>query len=805
MTDQQNNFQLPEEEGIDIKKYIFLVLSHWWWFAITLFVSLTIAYLINRYSQEVYSASCSIIVGEEQSSAGSIESMMDELSRYRSRKRKAVVENEISILKSYKLARLALEELDFGVNYTAIGRRNIAESQLYSSSPFVVLPDTTKQLLPSGKYYLIILSDTKFALRIGEEEQQIYSFGELIDFNDFAFAILLRDKEDFIFEPQRSNKFLYSFENLNGQAKAYSNSLDVEVNAEKGSILSLSMSGFVPQQITDYLNKLSEVYIRTNLEEKNLASENTIQFIDEQLRGVVDSLEITGIRLQKFRSANKVINLSQEGKFLFEKMQDLQSEKAALEIKDRYRKYLLEYIQKRTDFSDVVAPSIVGIADPLLNGLVAELNQLNLERRNLGLSVVEASPQIAILNNQVENTRNALYENLLSLVEGNKIAITEIDVRIGKIETEVQKLPGTERQLINIEREFTINDQIYTFLLEKRAEAGITRASNTSDHKILDVARPENATLIKPKVSMNYMMALAAGGAIPLVLLLIIDFFNTKITDRKYLESNLKAPIIGNIGHNDEGTDIPVSEKPRSALSESFRALRTNLQYILKNPDAKVLAVSSAVSGEGKTFCSINLASILAMNGKKTLIVSLDLRRPKVHKIFNIENKQGMSTYLIDKNSFESIISETNIKDLYVATSGPIPPNPAELLGSNRMKEFIKEARTKFDYIILDTPPVAIVTDTLTLKDLLDAFVFVIRHNYSDKQVIELANSIYEKHLIKNIGIVVNDIQVKGYYGYSYRYGYGYGYGYSYSYRDAYYDENSKETRIRGLINSLFK
>ncbi len=795
---QQNNIQLPEEEGIDIKKYIFLILNHWWWFAITLFISVTIAYLVNRYSQEVYSASCSIIIGEEQSASGSVESILDELSRVRNKKRKAVVENEISILKSYKMARMALEELDFGITYIEVGRRNIAERQLYISSPFVVVPDTNYKLEPVGIYNIVIQSKESYKLSIGDTAHKIYQFGDTIKKKDFAFTIVLRDPENYRYNNQASNKFYFSFNDINRQAKAYSNALNVEVNDEKGSILTLSMSGFVPLQITDYLNKLCEIYIRSNLYEKNLTSENTIQFIDEQLRGVVDSLESTGLRLQRFRSANKVIDLSKEGNFLFTKMQDLQSEKAALDINSRYYNYLLEYIEKKKDFSDVVAPSVVGIQDHLLNSLVAQLNELNLQRRNLSLSVVENSPQVSVLNSQIVNTRNALQENLTSLIEGNNIAVVELDERIQKIEKEVQKLPGTERQLINIQREFTINDQIYTFLLEKRAEAGITKASNTSDHKILDIARPENAARIKPKSSTNYLMALAIGSLLPLALLLLIEFFNTKITDRNYLESNLKAPIIGNIGHNDKDSDLPVSEDPKSSLAESFRGLRTNLQYVLKVPDDRVIAVSSAVSGEGKTFTSVNLATIIAMSGKKTLLVSLDLRKPKVHKVFNLENKIGMSTFLINKNSFDDLIHQTNIKNLDIATSGPVPPNPAELIGSDKMRDFINIAKTKYESIILDTPPVAVVTDTLTLKDLLDAFIFVIRHNYSDKQIIELVNNIYMKQLIKNVNVVVNDIQMKGYYGYSYRHGYGY----SYSYTHAYYDEGSK---TKNILNRIFK
>lgn len=797
---QNNNIQIPEEEGIDIKKYIFLILMHWWWFAIALFVSLSIAYMVNRYSQQVFSANCSIIIGEPNAVAGSVESLLDELSRIRGTKRKAVVENEISILKSYKMTRLALEELDFGITYTAVGRRNIAESQLYKSCPFVVLPDSVTKLKGFGKVDLTILSKEKYKLSIGDNFEKTLQFGELFASEDIRFSIVLRDPENYVFEKQYSNKYYFTINDINAQALMYSRGLGVEVNDEKGSILSLGMTGYVPQQITDYLNKLSDVYIRSNLEEKNIASENTIKFIDEQLQNIVDSLEITGLRLQNFRSANKVIDLGKEGNFLFNQLQSLQSEKVALEMNDHYYRYLLRYIDEKTDYSDVIAPSVLGIQDQLLNSLISTLNALNLQKRNLSFSIQENSPQNSQIINQINDTRNALRENLKNLVDNNNVAQQTLNSRIAKIDIEVQKLPATERQLINIQRKFSINDQIYTFLLQKRAEAGITKASNTSDHKKLDVALPENAKLIKPKVSMNYILALALGSGLPLVLLLLIEFFNTKITDRRYLEANLRVPIVGNIGHNDEGSELPVSEKPGSSMAESFRALRTNMQYILKDPDAKVIAVSSAVSGEGKTFCSINLASIFAMAGRKTLLVNLDLRRPKIHRVFNLANDLGMSTYLIGRNTIDEVIRDTNISNLYVSTSGPVPPNPAELIDSDRMKLFIETVRKQFDYIIVDTPPVAIVSDTMNLKDQIDAFVFVIRHNYSERQVIDLINHVANTKMIKNPGVVINDIEIKGYYGYSYRYEYGY--SYSYSYRHDYYSDTEKK---ESFLMRLFK
>ena len=238
---------------------------------------------------------------------------------------------------------------------------------------------------------------------------------------------------------------------------------------------------------------------------------------------------------------------------------------------------------------------------------------------------------------QLENLRMDILENVNNLIEANHISLGGLNKRMTALEKEIQKLPSTERQLINIQREFNINDQIYTFLLEKRAEAGITKASNTSDHRLLDIARPENALMIKPKTSMNYMMALVLGGLLPLMLLILIEYFNNKIVDKKDIEQQTSVPILGSVGHNEKSFDLPVFENPKSALAESFRSLRANLQYLLKNERHKIISISSTISGEGKTFCAANLAAILAMAGHKTLLVSLDLRKPKIHKIFRLQ------------------------------------------------------------------------------------------------------------------------------------------------------------------------
>ncbi len=777
--ENHNIIELPEEEGIDIKKYIFLILSHWWWFAIAIFVSLTIAYLVNRYSQQVYSANCSMIIGEPDSGAGSVENILDELARAKGKKRTAVVENEVSILQSYKMAQLALQELDFDISYVSVGRRNIAQNNLYKHSPFYVIVDSTKPR-PYGKYFITILSETEYILEIEEDYKEEHKFGEKINLDIGAFTIFRKKVGDYKPLVMKSNKYFFTINNMNQLTKNYKKAIKVDVNAEKGSVLTLSINGLVPSKITTYLNKLCEVYMQYNLDEKNLKSEKTVKFIDRQLKGIVDSLDNAGQDLEDFRLKNNVVDLSTEGTFLYEKMQNLLNNKVQLEINTRYYEYLLEYIEEKEDFSDVVAPSVVGIQDQLLNTLVAQLNKLYLDRRNMDMLIAETSPQIQVLNNEILNTKISLTENLKSLIEGNKISKNETQQQIKSVELEMKKLPGTERQIVNFERNFSVNDQIYTYLLEKRAEAAITQASNSPDHKILDVANVENVTLLTPKTTMNYLKAIIVGCGIPLIILLLIDFFNNKIVDKKQLESSLKVPVIGQIGHNIEGTELPIYSNPQTPLAESFRALRTSLHYLFKGSDCKVVGVSSAVSGEGKTFTSLNLATIFSLTKKKVLVISLDLRRPKVHKVFNMDNSIGMSTFLIGQNKFDDIIFESNIQNLFIATSGPIPPNPSELLESETMKKFIEEARKKFDYIIVDTPPIAVVTDTQVISSYLDAFIFVIRYNYSNKQVIELANKINKDKLFLNMGVVLNDISDQGYYGYSYKYSYGYQYSYGY-------------------------
>jgi capsular exopolysaccharide synthesis family protein len=344
--------------------------------------------------------------------------------------------------------------------------------------------------------------------------------------------------------------------------------------------------------------------------------------------------------------------------------------------------------------------------------------------------------------------------------------------------------------MINIQRKFDINNTVYTFLLEKRAEAGIAQASNVPDNRIIDEAGYFSSIRIKPRESRNRMLAILLGILIPLISIIAIDYLNNKIIDKKDIERGTRTPIIGAISHNSLKTEMPVVRNSGSTLAESFRSVRTNLKYFIKEIKNPVISVSSTITAEGKTFISANLAAIVSMTGKKVLLIGLDLRKPRIHKIFGVVNEKGISNYLIGEEKFEDVVIKTEVENLWYAPSGPIPPNPAELIDSYAMTEFIKMAKERFDFIVIDTPPVAIVTDALLISSITDFYLFVVRQRYSSKNTLELVQELYENQNINKIGIVINDISLSGYYGYGLRYGYSLGYGYNYGYN--YYNQYGK-------------
>jgi capsular exopolysaccharide synthesis family protein len=523
-----------------------------------------------------------------------------------------------------------------------------------------------------------------------------------------------------------------------------------------------------------------EVYISYGLDIKNKTAENAIKFIDEQLVIISDSLTHAEGSLEKFRLDNSFLNLSNEGAIIQRKLEDFENIKTSFELQLHYYEYLSEYLDSKNKNATIISPTVMGISDQVLLNLVEEYSTMQKEKEKLSLNLEINQPAVELLERGMNQIQLAMRENIKN---GNTTltgSIDEENKKIAVIESEIRKLPTTERKLINIQRKFDLNNTVYTYMLEKRAESSIAMASHVSDNRRIDEANFLHASMIKPRTRINYMFAVFFGLFLPMVWILLMDYFNDKVLDAKDIEKMTSIPIIGYVGHNEGHSELYVTEKPGSSFAESFRSIRTSIKYFIKENNKPVISISSTVSSEGKTFTAINLSAIIAMNGKKVLLIGLDMRKPSLSRAFNIDTTNGMSSYLSGNCEYEVVIKETLVKNLFYAPSGPVPPNPAELIERPEMKLFIEKAKAEFDFILIDTPPVAIVTDALLLAELVDLNLFIVRQRYTTRKSLEFMEKLNKNNELKKMAIVVNDISLDGYYGYGLRYGYTMGYGYTY-------------------------
>jgi capsular exopolysaccharide synthesis family protein len=776
----QANF--GDDDNIDIKRYLSLFISNWYWFIISLFISFTLAYGINRYSEKLFTVSSTLLIKDGQNGGGLsfAENFIPGSNVFNNRQN---LNNEIGILKSFRLNKRVIDSLpEFRTIYFGVGKRNIVERRMYKSCPFKVFAKSINSQPKWVKIGVKIISDTTYDLEINgiSDTRRELKFGNQFKEMGFDFIVDIRDKNSFYFNPNLSNKYYFYFSGSEELTNEYRGKLGVYPIDKEATLVSLSASGFVPEQESDYLNKLMEIYINQGLEDKNQIADSTIKFINRQLDLISDSLKKAEDKLQNFRLENRLIDLSKEGSLLQSRLEQFENEKIALDLQEQYYQYLKGYLETRNESGDIVSPSVMGVTDQSLSRLVLELATLQQKKKELSMNLSMELPAVNLIEEDIVNVRKSISENVESNLINLKRSISDAAARISEVYQDMSKLPGTERRMINIQRKFDVNNTVYTYLLEKRAETGIARASNVSDNKIIDEAEIFNATQIKPKPGGNNLKALLFGILFPGLIITLLYYFNNRIIDNGDITRRTNVPIIGYISHNDNIKEIPVIDNPGSTLSESFRAVRTTLRYFIKDKANPVIAITSTISSEGKTFVSINLASITALLGKKVLLIGLDLRKPRIHKVLGIDNSVGLSSFLSRNCEYKDVIKPTAINNLYYATSGPVPPNPAELIEDERMAEFIEKVKIEFDYIFIDTPPIAVVSDTLLLAKLVDVNIFVVRQRYSSKNTLELIQELYQSEKLKNMGIVINDISLTGYYGYGLRYGYYKGYGYSY-------------------------
>jgi capsular exopolysaccharide synthesis family protein len=787
-----------KEEGLNIKVIIGKFLAFVPYFILSVIICLGVAFLINRYSNPRYLVKATMLI-KEKNNRGGMDGADGFLQGMQLLNTSKNIENELGIIRSRNMVTETLKNLDFGISYYSLG--SIKKTDLYGNSTFSILLDSNHLQCKGGEVILKFMGNglvevsaedaiDVFIPKTGEViknkielPKQEFQMQEEIASENYKFRIQFNDPS---FLNQREIVYSFKLNDLNSLVNSYFNKYIAKPVNKQSSIIEISKEGNWPDKDIAFINKLCSTYTNKGLDEKNKTTTNTIAFIDVQLGNISDSLNLVEEQLQIFRSSNRIVDLSVTGENIVTQIGDLEKSKAEEELKGKYYEYLRNYVQANKGFDEVVAPSAMGIQDPLLNTILAKMIETYAKKKTLEISLKESNPMIQETNNTLLVLKQTLQENLKNIIASHQLVLNDLNKRIALFESQIGGLPQKEQKLLNMTRKYQLSDKLYTYLLEKRAEAGIAGAGITPDSKIIDAAIVVDKTY--PNTSNNYSIAFAIGLIVPLVIVLGLEFLNNTIHNHGDLQKVTSIPLLGSIVHNTKNTALVIANHPKSQVSEAFRNLRSNISFLAGTKvDKKVIMVTSTVSGEGKTFISMNLSSVLAIGGYRTLLIGVDLRKPKIFQDFKLDNSFGLTNYLIGKADKEKIVQKTGLANLDIITAGPTPPNPSELIMSAAFYNLLEEYKKEYDYIILDTPPIGLVADGLDIMKHSDIVFYVARQNVSKKNYFNMINEIYANEKEKNVGLIFNDVNFAAVYGYGYgAYGYGYGYGYGSGYGSGY-------------------
>ena len=806
------------ENSFDFKGFLIKTVSYWKWFLVSWIIAFTIAYQVNIRKEKIYGVNNTISITEESNPFFTSNTSL--VFNWGGTSDK--VQTIASMLKSRSHNEFVVAKLEFYINYLSQGKYNIVDS--YGAVPFYVDIDKREGQLSGSLIGIKFLSPTEYQIRITFENDNVslihysdnsisntavakgefikkYRVGEKVQLPFLNWKLEINDKPGFY----TGNEYFVRFQNFDGTVAGYQN-INIEVDAKSTSILKLGLQGTNKARMVKYLNTTVEILKANQLSAKNQFATNTIAFIDSTMRAMESQLKETGDELKSFTRGKNVVQIEEGGSRLSERAIEYDAKRDEVVRKLSYYNSLRNYLNKNGDFSRLPAPSVAGIEDPNIVMNVSKLIALSTERSEMQYAV-KSEKIFQDFDKQMTAIKNVLLENIITAKSTLEYELNMISGNLNQTENSIKQLPEDQQELIKIKRKYDLSTNIYNTFLQKRSEADIVKAANVSDIHFIDPAKDIGGGLVGPKTGVNYVLALFLGLLIPLLFVFGIFFVNNSIQNTDDISKLTAIPLIGVIGKKQNENNLSVFERPKSALSESFRAIRSSLQFLYKKQHVegtKTLMLTSSISGEGKTFCSINIATVFAMSEKKTVIVGLDLRKPKIFADFKITNDIGAVNYLIGQKNIDEIIQSTHVPHLDVITSGPVPPNPAELIMSDAMKEMLDELKTKYDYIVLDTPPVGLVSDALELANYSDIILYVVRQNFTKKDMITLLNNRHKRGELNNVSIILNGFESKAKYGYGYGYSYGYGYGYG-SYSSGYHDDDKPKNIFIKTLNKVFR
>lgn len=781
----------PFAAELDLSELFFNLRRRWPVFLVSLLVAGALAWTYLKVKSPTYDFKATLLIGDQSTGSKQAQELLQLLD---SKPKGLKLEDEVGLLTSSDMLKRTLAQLPFSVSYFVepdswlnLVKPLQVRERAPGDMPFWVVAVPNRPQLTGVPIYVEVLPDNKFRVHADAKRGELRQLatGDLVrEVQDVKFDQVVAAGDTLrsqlltvVFRPEpdqlggQGGHYFFKLNDINSLVGEYQSRLKVKPTDHESRILELTTQGTVPAKETQFLNTLMTTYVQDDLTQKNLVGGKTVAFLDNEIAKLAESKSRAGQSLSTFRASNNVVDVNAQSGASIQQQSALNADRARLVTNRRVYQNMLNYLKAHREANDPVALSSNGVEDPATTGLIQQLSDLNSQRSALTVNASEINPVVKVIDEKIGTTKELLIQNLNSLVDASSNALRDADQRLGAVRGELSRIPENERKLGTLTTTSTFNEKNYSYLVEKRNEAAIALATNSTDKKIVDSAKQNGTGPSAPKPLLVGLLALLAGIVLPAGLVLMQEKTNSRVQSKEDLARLTNIPMLGVIPHGSNQDKQTMLNDPRSPIAEAFRAVRVNMQYLSAGLDKRVIGVTSSVPGEGKSFCTVNLAAELAQSGRRVIVLECDMRRPTLASYFDIDTRRehGLSTYLAGDSTLDQARHTTGISSLDVICCGPIPQNPTRLIEGPRLAELIQVLREEYDYILVDIPPLGYVSEFLVLLQYLDAKIYVVRQNYTDRALVGQIAEMHREHNVKQLYLVINDVHFANTYEYRYK------------------------------------
>ena len=781
-------------QDVDIKFLVAKVVGNWYWYLLSIILFLGLGILIVLYTNPRYAVKARVLVnGYTTQGKGltgiSESSLLSDLGLYSVPN---TVSNELEIIHSRKLVQQTVKDLQLNVTYMAQGPIRYDES--YMNSPFLIKIVSLADIISSPiEYDVRILDANKVKFTDNDSDSTFTaSWGDTLKFKYGTWVL----ERNMAVAPETNPKHELGLivTSYGAALNKYMSAIEASTTNEFVNIIDLEIDGATPSKSEDALRHLIELYVRSDIAEHNKVADSTIAFIDSRLTGVSAGLTDIDKGIENFKKQNRLTDLTSDSKTALEGTTETSKLLAEKEVELRIVQDLQKYLEDERNNTRIM-PTTAPIKDAAFVNTLEKYNSLQLQRQAYLQNTTEANPLIKNIDQQLSQLRGDLLTMMRTYVSAVNVEKNDLEKRNNQMLGIMSNVPRQEREYLDFSRRQNVAQQLYMYLLQTREQTAVSKSNNIGPIRVFDAPEREPLPYF-PNIIIIAIAAIFLGLVIPSIIIFLKELLNTKVLTSEDVMNITNVPIVAEISHSKSSKQIVVSKDSRTEVSEQFRTLRTNLQFLMPNPSERIIMTTSSMGGEGKSFIAMNLACALAITGKKVLLMEMDLRKPRISSALNVDNSIGFSNYIVSDMKMKDVIKPSTIHpNCMLLSSGSLPPNPAELLVHEKVSTLFNEARAEFDYVVVDCSPVGLVTDALLLGKYADIVLYVVRQRYTFKKQMNLIQSLSNDRKFRKIDIIFND--VKSIPGYSYGYGYGYSMGYKYGY--GYYDDERK-----GFFRKLF-